>query len=195
MKNELLYHFFSDDDFLDISNKIKETETVTSGEIRVAIKEKAPFLKNNKDIKELAADEFYKLGMASTRDKTGILIYILLSKRMFYILADSGINEKVEQSTWDKIRDEMESDFKIGNYLNGILSTISKVGNILGTFFPIKEDDTNELSNKVIVWGINFVKFKVANLIFSNLFNFKPNYCYFNKIIFLLSIKLPLWSL
>jgi uncharacterized membrane protein len=45
----------------------------------------------------------------------------------------------------------MESDFKIGNYLNGILSTISKVGNILGTFFPIKEDDTNELSNKVIV--------------------------------------------
>ncbi len=151
MKNELLYHFFSDDDFLDISNKIKETETVTSGEIRVAIKEKAPFLKNNKDIKELAANEFYKLGMASTRDKTGILIYILLSKRMFYILADSGINEKVEQSTWDKIRDEMESDFKIGNYLNGILSTISKVGNILGTFFPIKEDDTNELSNKVIV--------------------------------------------
>jgi uncharacterized membrane protein len=151
MKNELLYHFFSDDDFLDISNKIKETETVTSGEIRVAIKEKAPFLKNNKDIKELAADEFYKLGMASTRDKTGILIYILLSKRMFYILADSGINEKVEQSTWDKIRDEMESDFKIGNYLNGILSTISKVGNILGTFFPIKEDDSNELSNKVIV--------------------------------------------
>lgn len=154
MKNELLYHFFSDDDFLDISNKIKETEKITSGEIRVAIKEKAPFLKNNKDIKELAADEFYKLGMASTRDKTGILIYILLSKRMFYILADSGINEKVEQSTWDKIRDEMENEFKIGNYLTGILSTISKVGNILGTFFPIKEDDTNELSNKVIVWGI-----------------------------------------
>jgi len=151
MKNKLLYHFFSDDDFLDISNKIKETEKITSGEIRVAIKEKAPFLKNNKDIKELAADEFYKLGMASTRDKTGILIYILLSKRMFYILADSGINEKVEQSTWDKIRDEMENEFKIGNYLTGILSTISKVGNILGTFFPIKEDDTNELSNKVIV--------------------------------------------
>jgi hypothetical protein len=26
MKNELLYHFFSDDDFLDISNKIKKME-------------------------------------------------------------------------------------------------------------------------------------------------------------------------
>jgi len=151
MKNELLYHFFSDDDFLDISNKIKETEKITSGEIRVAIKENVPILKSNKTTKELAADEFYKLGIASTRDKTGILIYILLSKRKFYILADSGINEKVEQSTWDNIRNEMELEFKNGNYLNGILITISKVGSILSNYFPIKEDDTNELSNKVIV--------------------------------------------
>ncbi|PIQ08953.1 MAG: hypothetical protein COW71_09000 [Ignavibacteriales bacterium CG18_big_fil_WC_8_21_14_2_50_31_20] len=151
MKNKLLYHFFSDDDFLDISNKINETEKITSGEIRVAIKENISILKSKKTLKDLATEEFYKLGMASTRDKTGILIYILLSKRQFYILADSGINEKVEQFTWDKIRDEMESEFKIGNYLNGVISTVSKVGNILSKYFPIKQDDTNELSNKVIV--------------------------------------------
>jgi len=151
MKNKLLYHFFSDDDFLDISNKINETEKITSGEIRVEIKENISILKSKKTLKDLATEEFYKLGMASTRDKTGILIYILLSKRQFYILADSGINEKVEQFTWDKIRDEMESEFKIGNYLNGVISTVSKVGNILSKYFPIKQDDTNELSNKVIV--------------------------------------------
>lgn len=151
MKNELLYHFFNDDDFLDISNKINETEKITSGEIRVAIKDSVPFLKANKSIKDLAADEFFKLGMAATRDKTGILIYILLSNRKFYILADSGINEKVEQSTWDNIRNEMESEFKDGHYLEGVISTIHKVGNILGEHFPIKEDDTNELSNKVVV--------------------------------------------
>ncbi|MDA3861206.1 MAG: TPM domain-containing protein [Melioribacteraceae bacterium] len=151
MKNELLYHFFSDDDFLDISNKIKKMEKITAGEIRVAIKEDAPVLKANKEIKDLAADEFYRLGMADTRDKTGILIYVLLSKRKFYILADSGINEKVDQSTWDNIRSEMEADFKIGKYLDGIISTIEKVGNILGEYFPIKDDDTNELSNKVVV--------------------------------------------
>jgi len=151
MKNKLLYHFFSDDDFLDISNKINETEKITSGEIRVAIKENISILKSKKTLKDLATEEFYKLGMASTRDKTGILIYILLSKRQFYILADSGINEKVEQLTWDKIRDEMESEFKKGNYLNGVISSVSKVGSILSKYFPVKQDDTNELSNKVIV--------------------------------------------
>ena len=151
MKNELLYSFFSDDDFLDISNKIKTMEKITSGEIRVAIKEEVPFSKRKKSILDLATEEFYKLNMANTRDKTGILIYILLSKRKFYILADSGINEKVEQTTWDNIRDEMQEDFKEGHYLEGILTTIEKVGNILSQFFPIKEDDTNELSNKVVV--------------------------------------------
>jgi uncharacterized membrane protein len=149
--NELLHHFFSDDDFLDISNKIKETEKITSGEIRVAIKGNTPFLKNKKSIKELATEEFYKLGMADTRDKTGILIYVLLSKRKFYILADSGINEKVDQSIWDKIKNEMEADFKVGNYLDGISTTLEQVGRILGEHFPIKEDDTNELSNKVVM--------------------------------------------
>ena len=126
-------------------------EKITAGEIRVAIKDKTPLLKAKSSIRDLASEEFYKLGMAETRDKTGILIYILLSKREFYILADSGINEKVEQSTWDNIRNEMEADFKVGHYLDGILTTINKVGNILGEYFPIKADDTNELSNKVVV--------------------------------------------
>ncbi len=151
MDNELLYHFFSDDDFLDISNEIKKMEKITAGEIRVAIKEKANFSKRKSSVKDLATDEFYKLGMADTRDKTGILIYILLSKREFYILADSGIDEKVEQSTWDNIRNEMQNVFKHGLYLDGILITIKKVGTILSEYFPIKEDDTNELSNKVVV--------------------------------------------
>ena len=79
MSNELLYHFFDDDDFLLISNKIKETEKVTSGEIRVALKESVPFFKKKKDIGKLAQEEFYNLRMYETRDKTGILIYILLN--------------------------------------------------------------------------------------------------------------------
>jgi uncharacterized membrane protein len=151
MANELLYHFFNDDDFLDISNIIKKMEKITSGEIRVAIKEEADFLKKKKDIKTLAEEEFYKLKMDSTRDKTGILIYVLLSKRKFYILADSGINEKVDQDVWNSIRDEIQTEFQKGRYLEGILKAIEKVGNLLSQHFPIKHDDTNELSNKVIV--------------------------------------------
>ena len=151
MSNELLYHFFDDDDFLMISDKIKETEKITSGEVRVAIKESVPFLHRKKDIKELAQAEFYNLKMNETRDKTGILIYILLKSRQFYIIADEGINSKVEQKTWDDIRDEMQDQFKLGYFVEGVLLAIERIGEVLSKHFPIKSDDTNELSNKVVL--------------------------------------------
>jgi len=151
MKEKLIYKYFSDDDFLRISNKIKEMEKITAGEIRVSLKEKMPFLQRNKDLQSIAFEEFHNLKMDETRDKTGILLYITLKEHKFYILADSGINDKVEQSVWDEIRDNMQSSFKDGNYLEGVTKTIESVGKVLGNFFPIKPDDTNELSNKVVI--------------------------------------------
>ena len=151
MQEELLYHYFDDDDFLMISKKIKEMEKITSGEIRVAIKESGSLLKRNTSIEKLAEKEFFKLEMDKTRDKTGILIYILLSKRAFYIIADSGIDSKVEQATWDEIRDDIQNQFKLGHYTEGILTGLEEIGMVLSKYFPIKKDDSNELSNKVII--------------------------------------------
>lgn len=151
MKHKLLYHFFSDDDFLRITKRITEAEKTTSGEIRVAMKESKPSAGRNKDIRDLAVEEFVKLNMHATRDKTGILLYLLLKERQFHILADSGINEKVNPSTWDNLRDKIQTEFKNGKFTEGILICISEVGEILSSHFPIKPDDTNELSNRVVL--------------------------------------------
>lgn len=151
MHNKLIYHFFSDDDFLRISNKIKEMEKITAGEIRVSLKDKKQIGKKNKSIRELAEEEFVKLNMHATRDKTGILLYLILSERQFYILADSGIHEKVDEGTWDKVRDEIQKEFLDGHFTEGLIHGIGRVGEILGKHFPIKPDDTNELSNKVVI--------------------------------------------
>ncbi len=151
MKNKLIYHYFTDDDFLLISNKIKATEKLTSGEIRVSIKEDKPPFQLKFDIVKAAQHEFKKLKMHETRDKTGILLFIVLKQKSFYILADEGINEKVEQGTWDKVRDEIRNEFILGNYTEGIIKGIEIMGNILAEHFPIKADDTNELSNEVVI--------------------------------------------
>jgi len=147
----LIYHFFSDDDFLRVSNKIKLSEKTTSGEIRVAIKEKKHFLDRKKNIRQLAEKEFFKLNMHNTRDKTGILLYLLLQERQFYILADEGIHKKVGDETWHKVRDEIQTHFKDGKFAEGIIWGIERVGKILSTYFPIKSGDTNELSNEIVI--------------------------------------------
>lgn len=149
MEKQLIYNFVDDDDLLRISAKIKEMEKATAGEICVSIKEKRKFPERKKSLRELAEQEFYKLGVANTRDKTGILIFLLLEDRKFYILADSGINEKVDPAAWDKIKDEIQGMFRKGEFSKGLIFGVDEVGKILAQHFPIKEDDTNELSNKV----------------------------------------------
>lgn len=149
MELPTLYHHMDDDDLLMISNAIREAEKTTSGEIRVSIREKKHFLRRKKTIGELAKEEFFRLGMDKTRDKTGILIYLLLSEKKFHILADTGINEKVEKNTWHKIKDNMQEKFRQGFFSEGIILGIREVGEILTRHFPVKEDDTNELPNTV----------------------------------------------
>ena len=89
--------------------------------------------------------------MHNTRGKTGILLYLQLHERQFYILADKGIHEKVGEETWHIVRDEIQLLFHDGKFSQGLIWGIERVGKILSEHFPIKADDTNELSNKIII--------------------------------------------
>lgn len=151
MKTSLIYKFMNDDELLRISNKIKAEEAKTAGEICVSIKEHRSFLQRNKSVMKLAEEEFFKLGIDKTRDKTGIIIFFLLEAREFYILADEGINVKVAEKTWDKIKDEMQNHFLEGRFSEGIIHGVDRVGKILSEHFPVKKDDTNEISDRVIL--------------------------------------------
>lgn len=151
MLDKKFYEFLNDDELLRISNKIKEMEKFTAGEIAISIKIKKSFLEKRKTLKQLALSEFIRLGINKTKDKTGILIFIVLREREFYILADSGINEKVEPDTWDKIKELMESYFRRGQFCKGLLIAVEEIGNVLAKFFPIKKDDVNEISNMIVV--------------------------------------------
>ncbi len=140
---------FTNDDLKKISEKIAQIEKNTSGEVRVSIREKRSLIERKLSIFDIALREFYRLGMDKTRDKTGVLIFLLLSERKLQIIADEGINSKVENQAWQRIADAMVEKFKEGKYLDGLLFGLDEVGKILHAHFPIKPDDINELSNDV----------------------------------------------
>ena len=138
---------FTNNDLKKISEKIAQIEKSTSGEVRVSIREKRSLIERKLSIFDIALREFYRLGMDKTRDKTGVLIFLLLSERKLQIIADEGINSKVENETWQKIADGMVEKFKEGKYLDGLLFGLDEVGKILYAHFPIRPDDINELPN------------------------------------------------
>lgn len=149
MPKKIIYNYLNDDELLRISNKIREVEKTTAGELVVSIKEKRKFFERNKPLITLAEKEFVSAGIAKTNEATGILIFLILKSKEFYILADNKINSKVEQITWDTIAKTMTEYFASGNFCKGIIEGISDCGNVLSTLFPIQPNDINELSNKV----------------------------------------------
>lgn len=149
MSERLIYNYLSDDELLRISNKIQSVEKSTSGELVVSIKEKRKLWEKSASIRELAEKEFLKAGIAKTKEATGILIFIVLASKEFYILPDININSKVEQYEWDTIAKQMSVHFVDGKFCNGILTTLEECGKILSSYFPIQPGDVNELPDKV----------------------------------------------
>ena len=150
MKN-LVKQMFTKEDLAAIATAIGEAEKTTAGEIRVSIRQKRKWREKKRTIDELARQEFHALGMTKTKERTGILIFLLLEDKKFYILADDGIHTKVEDGTWNKIANEISNHFSQNNFRLGIIHGVKLVGMELSKFFPRKADDTNELPNDVHV--------------------------------------------
>jgi uncharacterized membrane protein len=150
MKN-LVKQMFAKEDLAAIASAIGEAEKTTAGEIRVSIRQKRKWRERKLTIEEVARQEFHLLGMTKTKNRTGILIFLLLEDKKFFILADDGIHTKVEDGTWDKIAIEMSNHFSQKNFKLGIIHGVKSVGKELSKYFPRKSDDSNELPNDVHV--------------------------------------------
>jgi len=151
MKPKFLYNYFTDDELLRISSKIKNAERQTSGEIAVSISEYRKILEKKKSLRELAEKEFLRLEINKTKQGTGVLIFLLLSDRQFYILADDNINKITGEKVWTEIKDIMQEKFVCGEFCKGILYGIDEIGKILVQHFPLRPDDTNEISDRVVI--------------------------------------------
>ncbi len=150
MKN-LVKQLFTSEDLNAIAAAIGEAEKTTAGEIRVSIRQKRKWREKKLTIEDLARHEFHLLGMTKTKERTGMLIYLLLEDRKFFILADEGIHAKVEDGTWDRIAREMSDHFSQKNFRKGILHGVASVGKELATYFPRTGDNVNELPDDVHV--------------------------------------------
>jgi uncharacterized membrane protein len=148
---EWLSKYLKEEDLNKIKNEVAKVELSTSGEIRLSLREKRRFWEKLYQPHELAVKDFEKLGMALTKDKTGIMIFIIFGERYYDVLADEGIYEKIPDDTWNSLEAKLKEEFMRGSYLNGILHIVEQMGNVLSKEFPRKADDVNELPDEVVV--------------------------------------------
>jgi putative membrane protein len=104
----------------------------------------------NEEVQEAATTHFFNQGLYRTRDATGVLVLISVFERKVWVLADSGINEKVPDGQWDDIVKMITEGIKQNRQTEAICEAVEKIGDLLKTNFPIKPDDTDELKNLII---------------------------------------------
>ena len=146
-----VYKYFSDDDLITIKEKIAEIEKSTCGEIRLSIRYKRTLAERLHSQHELAVKDFERLGMANTKSKTGILIFIIFGEKFYDILADEGIHPKIHSAVWNGLEIKLKEEFRNGNYVKGVLHVIDTMGDILKKECPVENGDVNELDDDVVV--------------------------------------------
>lgn len=127
-----------------IIEAINTAENKTSGEIRVHIEEHS-----DAEVLDRAREVFVTLEMHKTNARNGVLFYIGVRDKSFAIFGDNGINNVVPDDFWVCTKDVVIEHFKQQKFKEGLVAGILRAGEQLKKYFPIQEDDKDELSNEI----------------------------------------------
>ncbi|MFB0613133.1 TPM domain-containing protein [Aurantiacibacter poecillastricola] len=93
----------------------------------------------------------FKVGAdGRTHGRTGVLLYLSMQEHRAEIVADEPIHEKVEPEVWGEAMADMLVEIRKGCIAEGIAAGVRDVGAVLAPHFPRRDDDRNELPDRLI---------------------------------------------
>jgi uncharacterized membrane protein len=135
--------FFEKEELHKIGEAITAVEEKTSAEIRVRIERNC-----EGDPLERARVLINELGVTKTKEHTGVLIYIALEDHRFSIFGDEGIHKVMGDEGWKVLGDQLAEFFRKGEFCEGLVNIIFKIGEMLAEPFPPAAENIDELTNE-----------------------------------------------
>lgn len=102
------------------------------------------------EVEETALAAFFTERLYKTKDANGILIFISLLERKAWVIADSGISDRIPHERWQDAVSVITTGIREKKQCQAICQAIGMIGEILEKEFPIGDDDHNELHNLII---------------------------------------------
>jgi len=137
-----------------IEKAITESERSHVGELRFIVENALDYsdLWHGITARQRAIDVFSECRIWDTEQNSGVLIYLLLADRDVEIIADRGINAKVEPAAWLAICQDMENRFRTSEFEHGVIDGITAITKLLQQHFPARNSQNpNEIDNASIV--------------------------------------------
>jgi hypothetical protein len=136
-----------------IEAAIRDSERSHDGELRFAVEGGLNLwlLLHGRTPRARAIEMFSQLRIWDTESNSGVLIYVQVVDRRIEIVADRGINARVEQREWDAIARAVETAFRAGRYEAGALEGLREITALLARHFPPRGANPDELPNAPVV--------------------------------------------
>jgi uncharacterized membrane protein len=117
---------------------ITGSERRHSGQIRFAVEGALHGMRllRGQSPRQRALEVFANLHLWDTEHRNGVLIYLLLADRAVEIVVDRGAHLRTETAHWQRICREMETKFRDGRYLEGVIGGIEAVTDVMAVHFP-----------------------------------------------------------
>ena len=93
---------------------------------------------------------FLDLGLASTRDRTGILLFASLAERYVEIITDRGVRDVVDDAAWADALTLFRRGIANGDLTGGFVGAIEHCAAALAEKLPPRPDDRNELPDRLV---------------------------------------------
>jgi hypothetical protein len=137
----------------EIERAIKQGERTHRGQVCFAVEGSLPPLRVLRKLtpRERALEVFGLLRVWDTEENAGVLIYLLLADRDVEIVADRGIDRRVDQSEWQAICTRMETAFAQSRYGDGVVAGVTEISALLARHYPRTAVAENELPDRPVV--------------------------------------------
>lgn len=144
---------FPEETLSAICEAISAGEQTHRGELRLIVEKSLSFddAWDGVSNRERALGLFAEYGIWDTEDNCGVLIYVNLAEHKVDIVADRGIDRKIDRATWQAVCRTMTDGFKQGQFHDATLAAVGQVNALLRQHFPADGNRTNELPDRPIM--------------------------------------------
>jgi len=104
--------------------------------------------RRQRQLREAAATMFVEEGVANTRARTGVLVYLSLFEQQVEVLADVGITNHVPPEAWSRCLFALKKIGTAPDAARALVDGIRQLGDVLSEDLPAGEDNPDELPNR-----------------------------------------------
>ncbi len=109
-----------------------------------------PRSRRERAARRLARLVFLERGLAATDEHCGVMFFVAAAEHYVEIIADRGIDRKVEAAAWQGIVDAFTAAVRAGRVEAGFLGAVAGLAAILARHYPHNGSNPNEIADRLI---------------------------------------------